>query len=124
MEFMPNVMDSCNANTCFLFDLQASFGLAVGWMLAFLLLCSLDCMLLFFRPLTPGMLIACMSTFLLCTVSLLSAAFSVCLISHGIAVSAGLAVMYGFCFRSSQAYGDCPDRLRWRAQTRASWQRT
>ncbi len=120
-EFMPHVMDSANANTCFLFDFQASFGLAVGWVVALVLLCALDSVLICFRPLSPGMLIACLSTFLLCTFSLLSAAFSVCLISHGIAASAGLAVVFNAWHGNPRAHGHQAARRPCRRALQNSW---
>ena len=94
LEYIPGALETGNANTCFLFDLQASFGLYAGWAVSLALLCLLDPILYIFRRLSSGMLIVCTGMFLLCTHSLVSGAYTTVLISHGLLPMVTLAILY------------------------------
>lgn len=95
LTYVVNPLDSVSANTCFLFDYQASFGLINGWILSLILLCSLDSCLYAFRPLKGRLLPAIIACFMLALRALSSAAFTTSLLSHGILVFVLIAVGYG-----------------------------
>jgi hypothetical protein len=112
LEFAPRALESVSANTCFLFDLQASFGLPAGWAVALVLLCVLDAALYFFRDLSPGVLLVLMGMFLLCALSLISCSYTTCLISHGLLPVVVLAISFSWFFRKSTAFRLSQARLR------------
>lgn len=87
-------VDSGYANCCFLFDLQASFGMAAGWLVSLVLLALLDGALYWFRRLPPGILIGCLAAFLLGVFSLISGNYTTCLISNGMLPTLMLAGAY------------------------------
>lgn len=101
LEFAPNALESCSANTCFLFDFQASFGLVAGWGVSLMLLCLLDSVLYLFRGLSSGMLLICAGMFLLRVQSLISSSYTACLVSHGLLPVVGLATVYSWVGRRS-----------------------
>ena len=92
LTYMKNAMASSSANTCFLFDFQACFGLLPGWILSVVLLCGLDHLLYLFRSLKASLLPAFLAALLVATLSLLSSAYTVSLLSHGILPVTALAV--------------------------------
>lgn len=113
-------VDSGYANCCFLFDFQASFGLPGGWLVSLAVLAPLDLSLLWFRRLPPGLLIACLATFLLGTFSLISGAYTTCLISNGLVPTLALVGAYVQFFSRLSAGRDAAGTRRWQAQLRAA----
>jgi hypothetical protein len=101
LAYSPHAIPSSSANTCFLFDLQASFGLIGGWIVALVLLGALDFLLYAFRPLQGGVLVAALAVFLTANLSLISSAFSVSLLTHGILPSAAVAMALSHYHRRS-----------------------
>jgi len=94
LEYYSNALESGSANTCFLFDLQASFGLFGGWLIALVLLCVLDYALNLLRRVSPGIVPVFTTVFLVCTYGLISCAYTTSLISHGLLPTVALA----WCF--------------------------
>lgn len=84
MTNLPDPIPSTTANTCFLFDYQASFGLALGWLISFFLLCALDLGLLVLRRVPTRLLIPFLVTFLLSTRPLVASAYTTSLVTHGL----------------------------------------
>ncbi len=93
--YAPFSPPSTLINTCFLFDCQASWGLAGGWVVAFCLLCVLDGLLYCFNRLNGRLLVSLLAAFLIAVFSLACSAFTTCLLSHGILPVAGLAWLCG-----------------------------
>lgn len=91
-----NPLASSSANTSFLFAFQACFGMWAGWGVSAILLCGLDYVLHFFRGLKPALLPAFLATLLTATLSLLSSAYTTCLLSHGILPCVALATAVQF----------------------------
>lgn len=81
-------------NTCFIYDFQAAFGLYVGWFVAVMCLVTLDFGLFVFERLGSIRLCAFLAAFLGSSYSLLSSAYSVSLVTHGILLS--IVLGYGF----------------------------
>ena len=98
---------SVSCNTSFIFDYQASFGIFVGWCLSGFLLASLDFFILAFRGLNGGLLVACVAAFLASALSLLSSAFTTCLVTHGIAIVALLSMLFRHFWHSEFIHRCC-----------------
>ncbi len=95
MANLPNPIPSATANTCFLFDYQASFGLAMGWLLSLLLLCFLDSGLLVLCKLRGRLLLSFLATLMLAVLMLLFSAYTTSLVTHGILITLILAACCG-----------------------------
>lgn len=88
-------IESGSANTSFLFDFQAGFGIWPGWWIALMAICALDFGLMAFRTLQGLALPAVVAAFLQITAfKLTSGAFTTALITGGI----GLTLAIGFLF--------------------------
>ncbi|MCY2990959.1 MAG: hypothetical protein NTY19_24250 [Planctomycetota bacterium] len=94
LEYYLGALESGSANTCFLFDLQASFGLLGGWLIALVLLCVLDFALNLLRRVSPGIVPVFTTVLLVCAYGLISCAYTTSLISHGLLPTVALA----WCF--------------------------
>ena len=94
LEYYSGALESGSANTCFLFDLQASFGLFGGWLTALVLLCVLDFALNLLRRVSPSIVPVFATVLLVCTYGLISCAYTTSLISHGLLPTIALA----WCF--------------------------
>ncbi|MFC1590899.1 hypothetical protein ACFL43_00075 [Thermodesulfobacteriota bacterium] len=96
-------------NACFLFNYQAAFGLVKGWGISLVLLCGLDLLLFAFSGLSGALLCAFTAALLVSLTSLLSGAYTTCLVTHGVVPIALLALLFsriisGFMhFRAAKA---------------------
>ena len=88
----PGITDTGSINTCFLFDLQASYGIWMGWLIALPLLMVLDLVMLAFKIARGRLLVAFYATFLVSTLYLISSAYTTALVTGGILTS--VALMY------------------------------
>jgi hypothetical protein len=95
LTYMQTRVDTISANTSFFFDFQASFGLIRGWLVALVSLASLDFLIVAFRKLKGGLLIVLYAAFLTAQHTLVSSAFTTCLISHSILIMAFIAEIMG-----------------------------
>ena len=86
LSYMHTKIISVSANTCFLFDYQASFGAIPGWGVSVILLSALDFLLLCFRKLDGRMLIVFIAALLTSSMFLISSAYTTSLITHGILI--------------------------------------
>jgi hypothetical protein len=84
-----------SANTSFIFDFQASFGLFGGWAVSLVCICLLDYSILLLRRLQGPTLLALTAAFLTAQHSLVSSAFTTCLSTHGILLIAVVAWFVG-----------------------------
>jgi hypothetical protein len=92
-------IESGSANTCFLFDFQAAFGIWPGWWIALVAIGMLDFGLLAFRGLRGTMLPALLAVFLLTVLKLLSSAFTTTLLTGGIGLIIAFAVVLPLLLR-------------------------
>ncbi len=99
LAYMPHPIRSVSVVTCLLFDFQASFGLAGGWVVAFAALACLDLLLFAFRRLNGGVLVACLAAFMTAQLSLTSSGIFVCLLTHGILPIAAVSTLLGAAWR-------------------------
>lgn len=93
--YSPTPTFSSNANTSFLFDFQAAFGLIPGWGVALVCITSLDFLLFAFRKLRAELLAAFLCTMLISLTALISTSFTTSLLSHGIVPVAFFAYVSG-----------------------------
>ena len=102
LDYAPgaSAIPSSSSNTCFLFDLQASFGLFTGWAVAAVLICLLDLVLYAFAGLNGQILTAFLAVLMTAAFSLLSSAYTTCLLSHGILPAALLGAAVGFLMKN------------------------
>ena len=91
LSFMNAKVASVSANTSYLFDFQASFGVWPGWLISIPALGLLDGLLGLFRRLDGLLLTAMLAVWLTYQQTLVSSAWTVCLVTHGILSLALLA---------------------------------
>lgn len=103
LAYVPHAMPSSCANTCFLFDYQASFGLFPGWVVSLVLLCGLDLLLGLFRGLRGPILVAFLAAFMTAQVTLASSTFTTTLLTHGLLPLAVLAAVVKHAFAARLA---------------------
>lgn len=105
---------STQANTCFLFDLQASFGLFWGWLLSLLVISALDFLLRLYRGMNGGILLVSLACLLLSLFALPATALTTALITFGILPIPLLAwsyqKLYAKEFRHRASYYSVPTR--------------
>ena len=111
LTYLVSRIQSVSANTCFLFDFQASFGLMGGWLAALGAVSALDFLLHAFARLRGAVLVATLAAFMMAQHTLISSAFFTCLGSHGILMIAVLAAFIGSRYRIP---------LTWRAESDAT----
>ena len=97
-EFLAHGDTLMSNNTCFLYDFQAAFGIYVGWLVAIICLVTIDFGLFAFRRLGSKRLCAFLAAFLASSFSLLSSAYSVSLVTHGILLSTILGYSFSRLF--------------------------
>lgn len=92
-----------SANTAFIFDFQAAFGLYVGSVISLLLLCSLDFLLFCFRKSGGLVIVVLYGLFLRGIFSLTASSFTTSLSTHGILwiVLAAILYMLVFCIQEN-----------------------
>lgn len=95
LAYASGARPSSAATTSFLFDFQASFGLAWGWIVSLAGLASLDYLLVAFSRLKPMMAVACLATFLGAMHFLVASQFTVTLVSHGVLAVVLLGFLLG-----------------------------
>jgi hypothetical protein len=95
LSYMHTKIISVSANTCFLFDYQASFGVIPGWYVSLVLLAILDFLLLCYRNLKGRILIIFMAALLTSSMFLISSAYTTCLITHGILIIPLMGLLLG-----------------------------
>jgi hypothetical protein len=94
LSYMYAKVSSVSANTSFLFDLQASFGIWPGWAVSGVALCALDALMVFFKRLNGLVLVAFYATFFAFLLALVSSAYTTTLITHGVLPTAFLAAFW------------------------------
>ncbi len=95
LSYMHTKIISVSANTCFLFDYQASFGVIPGWYVSLVLLAILDFLLLCYRNLKSRILIIFMAALLTSSMFLISSAYTTSLITHGILIIPLMGLLLG-----------------------------
>ena len=96
-------IESGSANTCFLFDFQAGFGIWQGWLIALISLGMLDFILLAILRVRGWLRPALLSVLMLGILGLASSAFTTALLTGGIGLVAGIAVIAPMAIRKPRS---------------------
>jgi hypothetical protein len=99
LTYLVSRIQTVSANTSFLFDFQASFGLLGGWCAALGATAALDYLLLAFARLRGAVLVALLAAFMTAQHTLVSSSYFTCLGSHGILLIAAMAALIGMRYR-------------------------